>query len=300
VVDAALIDGPMAAALAEHRDRCNAVVARASRSYSGFDTAALEPQLRGPVRDLVEACERTAPGSGARVLAAVFEPVVELVGQHRLGGGTHDDLLAALPRLARIVVEEPRRVFGSLANAVVHLAGHGVATDVWLARLEQAAAIGDASVVLRVGQVAAWSLGLSHYRAGALDVAASLPDGAHVAALGDDGGLPAAELVRRLRDDRWFRPSPPANDGGVVHLVGGFRGFGGPFLVPPRVGASGDGIVVRSGDDAWFLHADGWGATLTRTDPDATTALGATAVLADVAAFTVPTSYRVRVAGALP
>ena len=121
MVDAALIDGPMAAALAEHRERCNAVVARASRSYSGFDTAALERQLRGPVRDFVEACERTAPGSGARVLAAVFEPVVELVGQHRLGGGTHDDLLAALPRLARIVVEEPRRVFGSLANAVVHL-----------------------------------------------------------------------------------------------------------------------------------------------------------------------------------
>ncbi|WP_280177805.1 hypothetical protein [Mycobacterium pseudokansasii] len=37
-----LVDGPMAAALAQHRDRCNAIVANARRTYVDFDTTILE------------------------------------------------------------------------------------------------------------------------------------------------------------------------------------------------------------------------------------------------------------------
>lgn len=305
------VTGVMAAALAAHRDRCNALVAAARRGHADFDTSSLERQLRGPVATLVEACDRVLPGSGQRVLAAVIGPVVELVAQHRLGGGTHDALLATLPRLARAVAGEPRLVVGSLANAVVHLERTGVPVDEWLARLPPS----DPSTVLRAGQVAAWSLGLSQSRRGALDVAATLDAEVLGQALGAGGPLPVADTVDRLRADRWWRPGGAAAGGRseeraprIAHRVGGFRGFGGPFLALPVVGRRDDELVVRSGTEAWTLHADVFGATLTRTEadrvlvtphPDAVVPAGirplSMAAVGDLAAVTIATSYHVLV-----
>jgi hypothetical protein len=64
--------------------------------------------------------------------------------------------------------------------------------------------------------------------------------------------------------------------------------------------------MVRAGDDAWHLHADTWGATLTRTEqqplapnrnvgswlPRGVEPVSA-AALADVAAVTTAASYHV-------
>lgn len=305
----AVVDGALAAALAVHRDRCNAVVAQARQSFVDFDVTVLERQIRGPLNATVEACERVAPGSGARVLAALFEPVVALVGQRRLAGGSHDDLMACLPRLARVLVTDPRVVFGSLANAIVNLGRYGASVDEWLSRVERAAAAGDMTTTLRAGQVAAWALGLSHFRPSALAVASTLPGAALAAALGHAEALPAGETVKQLQEDRWWQPgrSTPARPA-VVHRAGGFRGFGGPFLAPPRAAARAGHIVVCSGDEAWTLHADAWGATFTRTEPDGvewqpphavfvpagirpTTA----AAVPDLAAVTVADSYHVLV-----
>jgi hypothetical protein len=304
-----LLDGPIAAALAQHRDRFNAIVANARRNYVDFDTGILESQLRGPLRDLVDSCDRISPGSGARVLAAIFDDVVELVGQHRLGGGSHDPLVSALPGLTRIVVDEPRKVFGSLANGVVYLQSFGLPVGEWLRRLTLAAAWGDAAAVLRAGQVAAWLLGVSQFRGSALQVAATLNEAAFAAALGLDGASPDKDTLQRLRENRWWRPGYASNGAPrVAHRVGGFRGFGGPFLSPPSVGVRAGYLVVRAGTDAWLLHADAWGATLTRTEPDGVDFRSSEKALVpqgfrplsaagtnDVSALTLPTSYQVLV-----
>ncbi len=313
------VDGVLATALAAQRDRLNGLVAQARQSQVDFDVAVLERQLRGPLKEVVLACERVAPGSGPRVLAALFEPVIDLVGQRRLTGGTHDGLMARLPPLARLLVAEPRQVFGSLANAIVHLRHYGAPVEQWLDRVERAGSTGagstgDAATALRAGQVAAWALGLSHFRDGALAVASTLTDAALGAALGLREPVAVAPTVAQLYQDRWWQPgrSRP-DDPAVVHRAGGFRGFGGPFLAPPRATACAGHIVVRSGDDAWTLHADAWGATLTRTDPDgadetpgpALLALDPSAVagvhpataaaLPDLIAVTVASSYDVLV-----
>jgi hypothetical protein len=307
VVAAAPLDGPIAVALADHRDRFNAIVAQARRTTVGFDLAMLDREIRGPLRRLVEACDRRSSGSGSRVLAAVFEPVVDLIGQHRLGGGTHDALLDVLPDLAGVMIDQPRLVFGSLANAIIHLDRYRAPTRAWLDRVRAAAALGaDTTTVLRVGQVAAWSLGLAHYRASALDVASTLKDDALNAALGVETPLSADDTVQRLQDDRWWRPGRLPSDRPVVaHRIGGFRGFGGPFLSPPRVGTRDGHIVVCAGREAWTAHADAWGATLTRTQPDDVTFASAppsslagvqpasAGTVHDIVAVTVATSYRV-------
>jgi hypothetical protein len=262
------VDGALAAALEQHRDRFNAIVADARRTYVDFDTTVLENQIRGPLGELVDSCDRVLQGSGSRVLATIFAGVVQLVGQHRLGGGTHDPLLQVLPRLSRILIEEPRRVFGSLANGVVYLHGFGLPVVEWLDRVKSAASSADATASLGAGQVAAWVLGLSQFRDSALSVAAKLSDAAFAAALGLTGAAPPADTLRQLRENRWWRPGrTPTGTPTVAHRVGAFRGFGGPFLSPPRVGVRDGDITVCAGPDAWLLHADAWGATLTRTDP---------------------------------
>lgn len=302
-------DGAIAVALTDHREGFNAVVAQARRTHVDFDIAILENQIRGPLNQIVEACDRVSFGSGSRVLTALFDPVVELVGQRRLGGGSHDELMTSLPNLARVLVDDPRLVFGSLANGMVHLHRYHAPTDEWLNRVRAASAVGDATTMLRVGQVAAWTLGLSHFREGALGVASTLSDDALCCALGTTLEAPASETLRLLQQDRWWRPgrsmpSAPA----VAQRVGGFRGFGGPFLAPPRVGTRGERLVVSSGSEAWMLHADAWGATLTRTDADdievqptvdafVPSALRPSSVAAvpDITAVTVATSYQVLV-----
>jgi hypothetical protein len=200
-------------------------------------------------------------------------------------------------------------VFGSLANAIVYLQRYNVSTDEWLNRVRMAAVLGDTTTTLRAGQVAAWALGLSQFRDGALAVASTLSDNALGAALGATQALPVSETVRRMHAERWWRPgrSMPTSPA-VAHRVGGFRGFGGPFLRPPRLGTRDEHIVVCSGDEAWTLHADVWGATLTRREPDGIAhqrSAGAlvpsgirpstVAVVPDMTAVTVATSYYVLV-----
>jgi hypothetical protein len=227
------------------------------------------------------------------------------------------------------VADEPRLVVGSLANAVVHLERAGVPVEPWLARV-LAAAPSDTATLLGVGQVAAWTVGLAPARTSALDVAARLDGDALAAALGTAASLEAAATVERLRADRWWRPDgagaidasagsgaappwgPPSVPAGarVVARVGGFRGFGGPFLEPPVVVAGDAEILVRSGAAAWTLHADAFGAALTRTtdgSPAPPTAAHAADALPagiepvsaaftrDIAAVTIASSYRVLV-----
>jgi hypothetical protein len=309
VKDAVVIDGPIVHALADHRDRFNALVAEARRTHSDFDVAVLDDAISGPLRSTAEAAERSLPGSSGRVVAALFPLVVDLVAQRRLGvGGTHGSLLHALPSMAVAITDDPRVLVGSLANAVIQLGRYDVASDEWLSRVARVGATSDVGTTLRAGQVAAWALGASHLRHGALEVAATLDDDELAAALGSEVPLPRAETVERLRADRWWRPDRPLERASFARRVGGFRGFGGPFLSPPIVGARDGAIVVRSGGDAWVVHADAFGATLTRTSADevSTTAAPAgvvpagihptsVAAVADVAAIAVATSYEVLV-----
>lgn len=307
---ARLVEGVMADALEARRDRYNAIVAAVRQGRPQFDTTTLADQLRGPVAVVVEACEAEVPGSGASVLAAVFEPVVELVRQRRLGGGSHDPMLARLPELAAPLADSPREVFASLANATFHLQRAAIPVEPWLQRVVRASRAGDVETLLRTGQVAAWAMGLAHYRSSALAIAALLPGDALAAAFDLPSDLDVGATVTALGHDRWIRPDGTrVSSDAVVHAVGRFRGFGGAFLAPPVVAVDHDHLVVTSGADAWLLHADAFGATLTRTEleeeargggdriPPLPIGSGVTSVrtVGDTTALTITTSYQVLV-----
>ncbi|MFP4351152.1 MAG: hypothetical protein ACLFQY_22935, partial [Desulfococcaceae bacterium] len=69
--------------------------------------------------------------------------------------------------------------------------------------------------------------------------------------------------------DPWYDPAElPDRQYKTLSLmgrVGGFRGFGGEFLNPPRAATGSDGqIYLFDSDAAFVLHADRFGATLHR------------------------------------
>jgi hypothetical protein len=162
-------------------------------------------------------------------------------------------------RLGFLMAAAPRRLIPALSNAAHQLATTpGARPGQWLdlmERLGQVAA--DVETLLRAGQVAAWRAGLAHFREPAVALLETLDP--HVArlALGAD----SPEQVAKAAAGPWLeKPS----DGRELLRVGGFRGFGGLFIAPPLVRAADDQLLVRSGDDAWLLIADSFGATFHR------------------------------------
>ena len=196
----------------------------------------------------------------------------------------------------------------------------GARPQEWLDSMRALAPLcADVPMLLQVGQVAAWRAGLAHYRQGALALCRRLALPLALAALGvptgsgsdPDGGRPpvvraaVAEtaslrpddlntLLERLAADPWLRPADAliANRPRELRIVaraGAFRGFGGLFMAPPVVTASGEHFVALSprpflpmgaGEARWLLTADVFGATFHRAG-DGPTATGSGAFQLD-------------------
>jgi hypothetical protein len=121
---------------------------------------------------------------------------------------------------------------------------------------------------------------MAHYRGTALARWRGLPPLAKLLTLGlppDDGpGLSAADLERRMADP-WWDPAAGNHDSPgdirVVARVGGFQGLDGPFVRPPQVACLQGAILAFDREGCWGVHADCFGATLTRagTSPPGST-----------------------------
>src|SRR5262249_14803341 len=125
--------------------------------------------------------------------------------------------------------------------------------------------------LLQAGKVCAWRAGLAHLREGALETCGRLAPKLARAALGLSPAaksLPLETVVQELRADPWLDPASlgkapaPEKRLRVVGAVGAFRGFGGPFLRPPRVAYAEGHFLASDGERCWVLCADRFGATL--------------------------------------
>jgi hypothetical protein len=208
----------------------NARVALAKRAQPGLDEAAFGAFVRARIDPLVRLA---AEDRAFELIDAAWDHGLDLVAQRLVGPrARHPWIDETWGRLGFLMAAAPRRLIPALSNAAHQLATTpGARPGQWLdlmERLGQVAA--DVETLLRAGQVAAWRAGLAHFR----EPAAAGP---------------------------WLeKPS----DGRELLRVGGFRGFGGLFIAPPLVRAADDQLLVRSGDDAWLLIADSFGATFHR------------------------------------
>lgn len=295
------------------RERYNAVLGRALAHGADRGTlAGAVHEVAAAVEPLADQLAADAFAATCDALVDVVARVVTARRWRRAGrdvettGGTAERsaVLDVVPRLAPWLTVAPAVTVAAVvdgARAVGGGPGAGGDTAAWAARVVAAARAttggtpggeggathdpaSPASVRAAV-LVAAWRSGLVRYRRAALDAARSLPGPVARAALSlapSSTGELRDVLDRHVADPWWWpeggtteEPGPWASAG--VHVLGrfgGFRGFGGPWLTPPRVVGPdprrpGLGWALRTdGPDgpapAWTLVADVHGSVVAR------------------------------------
>jgi hypothetical protein len=266
----------LARALARDRDRFNARVALAGRrrDRGRLDPSRLTRHLVERLAPVMEAVEAVAPRSVDAVCAALFDLSLDLVAREVMGAeGRHACADAAwretLPRLASHLAAAPGRVAAAVTNAALQLELEPTVNAAsWLDALAAAAPrCPDVDALLAAGQVLAWRAGMAHWRETAVKVWDRLPDGLASVVLGlDPAASPPRPELRRALDDPFRTPGAPPGVRALRLLgtVGGFRGFGGPFLAPPRLASDGQRLWALDGADGFTLHADCFGRTVVR------------------------------------
>ena len=282
--------GPLARALEGGRRRYNTRFERARHELPRLDPARFAAHLATTLAPVIEAVDRARPDRTAAVVNALYDLSLDLVGRDLLGPAARFPAVDAgwrrlLPAVPDLLVADAHSVAGAATNALHRIAAvPGARPGEWADRM---ASLGEACRTpedfLAAGPVAAWRAGMPHYRKGALAICRRLPPALAAAALGLPG-VPApddfASLLDRLAADPWLDPAAAAGGGTpprelrVVGRVGAFRGFGGPFLRPPRVALDGGRIIASDGEGAWTLHADRFGSVLLRTADAAVPAPG--------------------------
>jgi hypothetical protein len=280
--EATLISGAFAEFLEVNRGTLNHEVAAVARQSSGFDAVAFGEALRTSVAPIVDAVDRLGTGFVAVVSETLFRVSLDLCAQRRFDGAVREGWDRLLPAVVPQLTADPHGVVASITNALDSLQrAPGARPQQWIELLLAAAPHAPTpEALLQAGQVAAWRSGMAAYRSGALDLAATLDPALAAAALGlpvpdpgsDEGAAtgatrPVAEVLDRLRGDPWFEPTAPDGraGGGPTVRIGGFRGFGGTFLRPPRIiTASDQRVLVTDGESSWYVFADAFGTALVR------------------------------------
>lgn len=273
------------AALAAERAALNASFAARQHAGARLDGAAFLTHLAETVAPIATAVERSYPERVRGVVRQLADVSLDLFAASLLGAEPQTPLVQTLwrdvlPCAAQLVAFDPRSIAGGLSNAAVQVAAHrGARRDEWLeglaATLPRCASVPQA---FDVGVVLAWKAGLTQFRGAALEALLRLPeplaalliDSARTLAPGE-----VAACVAALRADRWRRcdvelaptiSSPAPIPVRCVAQVGAFRGYGGPFLRPPRVFVHEQRLLVTDGGNFWQLQADAYGAHFHRLD----------------------------------
>ncbi|CAK0776522.1 conserved hypothetical protein [uncultured Gammaproteobacteria bacterium] len=272
------------ALVAARRDDWNRRFVRARERWPRLTGEVVLAALGSVLAPVAEALAETGLTEAVAATDRLYDVMLEMAGRGLIGpgsrrvdlGGLWGRVLAGVPELT---VRAPERVGGAVANALARLAGErDTRPELWVQRLCAAARYcPEVETLLACGTIAGWQAGLAQYRRTALATARTLPPSAVAAVLGlplpcDSAGITA--VLDRLNLDPWHNPGhvlvqnrdPVQNRRSprIVTRVGGFRGFGGPFLTPPRLTLAEGGFVASDHEAAWDLFADAFGATLVR------------------------------------
>ncbi len=275
-----LSDGPLARALERERERFNARFAYAKRVNRGLDPADFAEHLRLVAAPIVDAVAALKPERVDEVVAALYEVSLDLLGHDCLGSGSRYPEVTEvwqklLPRLPAFLAADPERLAASISNAVYNLAAQPQANaELWIQSMERLApSCADVDQLLDLGKVLAWRAGMAHYRESALEVWAGLPTELMHEAVGVKQTADASryQLIAAMADPwHWTGVTRglKRRQLEIVASVGGFRGFGGPFVNPPQATAKDGQLYLYDRQSCWALHADCFGATLQRFGPN--------------------------------
>jgi hypothetical protein len=276
----AVVTGPLAEALRARRETFNARIDAMRKNVPGFEPERFAHHFAETAGPVVDRTAALAPASVALVVDALFEVAAALAARGSLGPAAGPLVDAAwkevLPAAASLMARTPARITSALTDAVCNLAlTSGTRPHEWIARMSAAGpSCATSDEWLTCGFVAAWTSGMAHFRTKALSALPRLSPAAVRAVLGlpeNGASFSVSSIAARLHADPWLRPedalSPErTRELEIVATAGGFRGLGGPFIIPPDVALSDGRFVVFDGRGTWLLSADACGATFVRIE----------------------------------
>jgi hypothetical protein len=270
----------------KHRDAINQSVRARMAAGAKLDGADLLNHLDTSIGPIMTAILESMPERASSALLDLTDVSLDLLSAGLLIPNSTDSLLTRLwieilPALATPLALQPKRIAASLCNAMVQITQRSPsAARRWFdALLRLSPSLRDPDLVLATGTLLGWTSGLPQYRHSALNRAASIPQEIVARCLGLEPPVPTSNVIGRtlesLRSDPWTRlrsdsNSPAQNaDASAKQLhavgrVGCFRGLGGSWLTPPRVWHSDHGLLASDGLATYQIHADRFGAALTR------------------------------------
>jgi hypothetical protein len=274
------VSSALAAVLADRRQTLNASFAAARLEYPGLEGDRVLAFLAQTLARLAAVVPDHAAGP---VIEGLFRVALPLIAKGLIGPAARIPLISSgwerlLPCRPEWLAAEPQRLARALGNALYHLGRQaGARPGDWI---DMMATLGVAARSpdqwLDAGKLAAWRCGMAQYRSSALQLASALEATLAGIALGAGPGVDEPDrerMLARLRADPWAEactlgtaPRRPR----LVATIGGFRGLGGPFLVPPRVCEMNGRLLVDGGQASFQVHADRYGSAFVRT----TVALG--------------------------
>ncbi len=256
------------------------------RRVPRLDSQAVLAHVAGPIDLLAQAVARHDSARTREVVCAAYAVSLEMFAEDLLGPRARNHWQAdawhsLIPALAPWVATDPQRTLRSMGNALHNLSNAPGARPVeWLNAMTELARWAPAQTptdtMLAAGQVLAWRSGLAHYRLGALAAAALLPEAITRRVLRAPELQPISNVLKKLAADPLHDVQLPSDHVPrlrLLHRIGGFRGFGGPFAAPPNAhclqlvndALPADTLLVTDGREQWLLCADVYGATLQRS-----------------------------------
>lgn len=252
-------------ALQRNRERINQQVALLGRT-SKVDTSSLTDLIVGPMQLIVTRVCKQAPSQGDRLLITLINVALnhlarDIFVRKPVFKSFWNDLL---PPLAVSIGSSPKVVLSSLSNGleyILKMDSSGVSARRWLDSLTQIGPrCSGVEDLLQVGKILAWTSGMAHFRDAAIKSWSSLDDSLKLAVFGLTNKDRTIEQVSELlQSSPWQKPDGSKVEGEGFSL-GGCVGFGGPFLKPPTVQKSKQGIIASDGEEYRLLYADCFGA----------------------------------------
>ena len=268
--------GALARALDHGRDTFNARFASAKALYPALDGEYFANHLREAVAPVAEAVESVRPDRTGAVVDALYGVSLELMSKEMIGPTSrHPEIAEAwktlLPKIAQLAADNPRLIASGVSNAVYNVSRDtGVKYRPWIDAMARAAPhLGDWDVFLKAGVILAWRLGMAHYRDGAIAALEKMPDNLVFGLLAADSKIGKSALLQAMRDP-WWNPSQPGTQRSlsIARRVGGFSGFGGPFVTPPEVIAVNGVLYAFDLETCWVLFSDCYGSSFKRYGAD--------------------------------
>lgn len=273
------VTGEFARILETKRDLFNSKFACARRLNRHLEAKDFLDHLAIAVAPIIENSAKTAGSKIDDIAVELYNLSLELFALGCLGKNPKYHAVEKawrefFPEISDLVIKAPRLLATSISNALVNISAEkGADENRWLEIMRKIAPVcKDEKIFLKAGIVAAWRCGMAHYRKGALESCENIPMAVLAGIFGLKDNMKDREILsvlQRVQENRWHDPSVKSQKKNpeikYIKRTGGFRGFGGPFVTPPRVIVADGQFLISDSEYNWIIHTDVFGATLHRS-----------------------------------